>query len=162
MFDTLRSLGLESVAHLWPYGRSAKKREDPKAVIEKSRGLALSRCAIHILPICVSIVIISISTINIYLGRTLRGSIASIAVNIALLQGAAKMQELLIVGSTTAVVMHVLRHELVSGDGVPFGLLGGGFQFSGLGYFWAPEFWGAVLHATLTFRKKATLAGTLL
>jgi len=162
MFDTLRSLGLESVAHLWPYGRLAKRREDPKAVIEKSRGLALSRCAIHILPICVSIVIISISTIHIYLGRTLPGSIASIAVNIALLQGAAKMQELLIVGSTTAVVMHVLRHELVSGDGVPFGLLGGGFQFSGLGYFWAPEFWGAMLHTPLTFRKKATLAGTLL
>ncbi|KAK0252968.1 hypothetical protein LTR35_017047 [Friedmanniomyces endolithicus] len=142
MFDTLRSLGLESVAHLWPYGRLAKKREDPKAVIEKSRGLALSRCAIHILPICVSIVIISISTIHIYLGP--------------------KLQELLIVGSTTAVVMHVLRHELISGDGVPFGLLGGGFQFSGLGYFWAPEFWGAILHAPLTFRKKATLAGTLL
>ncbi|TKA76390.1 hypothetical protein B0A55_05259 [Friedmanniomyces simplex] len=72
------------------------------------------------------------------------------------------MQELLIVGSTTAVVMHVLRHELISGVGVPFGLLGGGFQFSGLSYFWAPEFWGAMLHAPLTFRKKATLAGTLL
>ncbi|KAK0306158.1 hypothetical protein LTR01_006506 [Friedmanniomyces endolithicus] len=142
MFDTLRSLGLESVAHLWPWGRLAKKREDPKAVIEKSRGLALSRCAIHILPICVSIVIISISTIHIYLGP--------------------KLQELLIVGSTTAVVMHVLRHELISGDGVPFGLLGGGFQFSGLGYFWAPEFWGAMLHSRLTYRKKATLAATLL
>ncbi|KAK3620433.1 hypothetical protein LTR56_023405 [Elasticomyces elasticus] len=162
MFDTLRSIGLENVFHVWPYRRSARKREDSKAIIEQSRKLALSRCAIHIFPICVSIVIITISNINIYLGRTLPGSIPSVAVNIALLQGAAKLQELLIVASTTAVVMDVLRYELLRGDGVPFGLLGSGFQFSELSFFWSPEFWGAMIYAPLTRRKRAILGGTLM
>lgn len=47
-----------------------------------------------------------------------------------LLQIAAKVQELLIVGSVGSVIFHVLRSELVFGDGMPLGLLVSGFSFS--------------------------------
>jgi hypothetical protein len=41
----------------------------------------------------------------------------------ALLQIAAKTQKLLIVASLTTVVVHRLRHDLIDGEGVPFGLV---------------------------------------
>ena len=72
------------------------------------------------------------------------GLILSAPINTALLQLAAKIQELLIIASLTALVTHYLRKEMLSGQGVPLGMIGGGFLFSSLRYFWSPDFWGSL------------------
>lgn len=120
--------------------------EQPKAVFQSSRMLVLASSAVHFLPISVSTVLISLNLSGSYLGRTLPGSIIDPAINLALLQIAAKIHELLIVASVTTVVLHFIRKELVHGDGLPLGMLMGAFMFSGLSYFWSPELigsWGA-------------------
>lgn len=133
----LRSLGFELP---FIFGIATNTEEKPKEIIQTSRPLAIARCSIHVLPICVSITILVLNLGNSYLGRGLPGSIIDPSINIALLQVAAKIQELLIVASVTTIVMHVLRSELVHGEGLPLGLLAGGFLYSSLSYFWSPEF----------------------
>ncbi|KAK5091217.1 hypothetical protein LTR05_001398 [Lithohypha guttulata] len=136
----LRSLGFELP---FIFGIATNTEEKPKEIIQPSRPLAIARCSIHVLPICVSVTILVLNFGNSYLGRGLPGSIIDPSINIALLQVAAKIQELLIVASVTTIVMHVLRSELVHGEGLPLGLLAGGFLYSSLSYFWSPEFWGS-------------------
>src|SRR2546423_10647219 len=119
----LRSVGLD-LPFILGFGRGDK--EPPKVVIRRSRALALCRCAVHILPVCVSITIITLNLYRYYTGRTLTGSILNVSVNIALLQIAAKVQEMLIVGSVTTMVIDVIRTELISGEGVALGAVSGG------------------------------------
>ena len=135
----LRATGLELLS-LLGFGR--KTHEVPKPVFQTSRRTALLRAGVHVLPILASTAMITINLQNIYVGRTLTGEIKDAAVNIAMLQVTAKIQELLLVASLTSIVVYRLRRELVT-DGVPLGAIGGAFLFSSMSYFWSPEFWGS-------------------
>ena len=146
----IRSIGLELLT-LIGFGHSV--RELPKPVIETAIGTVLSRSVVHVLPILASITIITINLKNVFLGRTLTGSILNPAINIAFLQVAAKIQELLIIASLTTIVVHTIREQLLFRDGVPFGILGGAFLFSSLSYFWSPEFWGSMKWKTTAWTK---------
>jgi len=153
----LRSIGLELLTLI---GFGSAPRELPKPAIQTSVGIVLSRSAIHILPILASVTIITINFKNVFLGRTLTESILDPAINIALLQVAAKIQELLILASLTTIVVHRIRERMLIGDGVPFGILGGAFLFSSLSYFWSPEFWGSMKWRNTAWTK-FRLYGTL-
>jgi len=107
----------------------------------------------------VSVVAISLNLKHAFLGRTLLGSLGQ-PMNMALIQVAAKLQEMLIVASLAALVMQVIRDEMMHGDGVPLGLIGGGFQFASLSYFWSPEFWGSIGPGT-RFKRRCRLWGLL-
>jgi hypothetical protein len=137
----LRSIGFEIP---FIFGHNRKHPEIPKSVIQTSRRLALARASVHIIPSAVSINIICLNLFHLYLGRTLPGSINDPSVNSALLQVAAKIQELLIVASMTTIVTRIIRQELCSGASVPLGIIGGGFMFTTLSYFWSPELWGSL------------------
>lgn len=63
--------------------------------------------------------------------------------NIALLQTAAKLQELLIVASLATIVFQLTRDELLFGDGLPLGLLAAGVDFTKLS-FWSPKTLGSL------------------
>lgn len=153
----LRSLGFEL-----PFILSGHQNTDepPKCVYRKSRRLALARCGVHILPILVSITVICLNLVHSYLGRTLPGSIPEPSDNIALLQVAAKAHELFIVASAVTVAMEVIRQELVSGEGVPLGMLVGGFMCTGLSYFWSAELFGA-LKATCSWASRIRIFAIL-
>ena len=122
----LRSVGAELLALLF----RSSPRELPKPVVQTSLGVVLSGLAVHILPILASVAIIAINLANLYCGRTLTGSILDPAINIALLQVNAKILELLIIASLTTIVIHSIRQEMLYGDGVPLGVVGGAFLFS--------------------------------
>ena len=47
----------------------------------------------------------------------------------------------------------ILRHELIYGDGVPLGLVGAGFAFTGLSYFWSPGFLCSLRYKARLWRK---------
>ncbi|KAL8748045.1 MAG: hypothetical protein Q9190_000130 [Brigantiaea leucoxantha] len=141
----LRNVGLGVVNGLsaWLRGRG-HRREQKKIAISTSRWTALSRCGVHIFPTLVSAIIIAVNFRQVYIGIDFRKGAGSETVNIALLQTAAKLQELLIIASLATVIFQLLRDELIYGDGIPLGLLGAGFDFAKLSFFWSSEIFGSL------------------
>ncbi|KAL8879309.1 MAG: hypothetical protein Q9198_003054 [Flavoplaca austrocitrina] len=127
--------------------------EPKKAVIESSRWLALSRCTVHIIPALFSIALVALNLKGFYIGHSLQGLIVDDDTNLALLQVAAKVHELLITASTGAILFDSLRHELMYGDGVPLGLVGAGSAFTGRSYFWSPNFLCSLRYRARLWRK---------
>ena len=151
----LRSFGLEIISVLIRARIKSPSGEPKKPILRKSRWLALSRCAVHILPIIVSIGLVILNLLHIYIGDHIRGDIFTNSdnTNLAMLQVTAKIQELLVVGSTGNIVFHIIRNELIDGDGLPLGLIGAGLQFSGLSFLWSPAFLCSVPYRARLWRK---------
>jgi hypothetical protein len=157
----LRAIGLEILAASLPISKDPSKRlsktqnegEGAKVILRHDVLIALSRCAVHILPITVLIGLIWINYSNLYIGPTFVVDPKMDTIFLAGIQLAAKVQELLCVASLTTVVLQALRTELLS-EGIPLGLLGCGIWYSSLSSFWSPEFWGA-LHWSCTGYKRA-------
>ncbi|KAI4234521.1 MAG: hypothetical protein L6R40_006726 [Gallowayella cf. fulva] len=144
----LRNIGLAIVNDLVAHIRNGVSQvEKKKIVINRSLTLALARCSVHIIPVLVSITLLIVNTKQVFIGIDFNSNIKSVTVNLALLQTAAKLQELLIVASLATVAFQLLRHELIHGDGLPLGLLAAGFDFTRLSYFWSPEMLGAFRNA---------------
>lgn len=111
------------------------KGEPPKVLIQSSRWIALSRCAVHLLPAAVSISLVGLNLSGFFIGHNLDGAgSAGDDFKQSTLQVAAKLQELLIVASTTSIIFHVLLKELTMGDGLPLGLLVSGWSFASIRY----------------------------
>ena len=125
--------------------------ESPKPVLRCSRWIALSRCAIHILPCSVFLFLIPLNYQAMYLGPGFSYR-QSNGLFLALFQIAAKVMEILCVASLTTVVLHVLRHELMQ-DGVPLGFVGSGLYFSQVTFFWSPEMLAGALHCVKSWKK---------
>lgn len=124
--------------------------EEEKELFTKSRWSALARCGVHILPALISIVLITLNLYGFYIGFELQGPRGTDSVKLGVLQVTAKIQvrttttlvvgillttcgqELLIVASSSEIILHWVRWQLVYGDGLPLGLLGSGFTFSQL------------------------------
>ena len=125
--------------------RSRKHRvEHKKVAVSSSRWLALSRCGVHILPTMVSIVLVAINFRGDFIGIDFNSRIKAETMNIALLQTAAKFQELLIVASLATIVFQLTRDELLFGDGIPLGLLAAGIDLTKLSFFWSPQTLGSL------------------
>jgi hypothetical protein len=118
--------------------------EGLKVVVAESKITALRRCAIHLLPILTSTTILVLNLHGHYIGQDFRGLIKSETINIMLLQVAAKLNELIIVASLGLIILHMVRHELLFGDGLPLGLIGSGLTFSNFQFFFRKEFYGAL------------------
>ncbi|KAH7184831.1 uncharacterized protein B0J16DRAFT_398325, partial [Fusarium flagelliforme] len=130
--------------------------EEPKRLFTMSRKVALARCGVHILPSCVSLILITINLLSYFIGAELQSFQNSDDMKMGILQICAKVQELLVVASLSTVIFHVLRSELVFGPGLPLGLLGAGFNF-----FWSQEFWGSTQYEEAMLRK-ASIFGLLI
>ena len=112
--------------------------------MSSSPWLALGRCGVHILPILVSSAIIAINLKQLFIGINFKGPIQSETINIAFLQTAAKVQELLIIASLTTIVFQLTRDELIYGEGLPLGLVSAGADFTKLSFFWSPQLFGSL------------------
>lgn len=145
----LHTLGLEIFAARL---RKWRTPEEPKAVLRKSFWIALSRCSIHLLPTIVFAGLIYINYSIFYIGPNFKHKARSDAVYLAVIQIAAKVQELLCIASLTAIVLQFLRSELL-GDGVPIGLLGSGTWFSSISSLWSPDFLVAAWWSFTSFRR---------
>ena len=142
-YPLLRTLGLQLLPRITVLRREAgNKAERPKPIIQSSLSVALAQSSIHVLPILTLAVVISLNLGHLFLGRTIPRPFLDNTIMIAMFQVLAKLQELLIVSSLTSIVFSAIRHQLISGSGVPLEFLCAGFTFSQPSYFWSPEFWG--------------------
>lgn len=51
---------------------------------------------------------------------------------------------MLIVASLATFVFELIRNEMMYREGVPLGVIGGGFSFSNLSFLWSPQLWSLI------------------
>ena len=149
----IRAIGFEVLNTLC---RRWTASEEPKPVLRRSHWIALSRCAIHILPCLVFLFLIPLNYSAMYLGPGFSYR-ESDQIYLVLFQIAAKILEIVCVASLTTVVLHVLRHDLLR-DGVPLGFVGSGMFFSQANWFWSPEMLVGALHCVKSWKRLSLLA----
>jgi hypothetical protein len=141
----LRAVGLGILAII-------RGDEPPKVLVYKSRRAVIFRSAVHVLPACVSLILITLNLHGYFIGRELQGYSGTDDGKLGALQVAAKIQvisplaasllqdqrlialydcqELLILASVAAVILHVLRLKLTCKEGIPLGFLGADRSFT--------------------------------
>ncbi|KAH8766390.1 hypothetical protein F5882DRAFT_442895 [Hyaloscypha sp. PMI_1271] len=100
--------------------------EQPKTVISRRRKDAFLRSLIHIPAIVITLGALSLSFRAVFWQAPT--SYTNTVLNI--LQFVAKAHEAFIIFSLTAIVFRRLRYEIICQDGIPFGLLSFGLQYS--------------------------------
>lgn len=153
----LRAVGLKVLNSVY-YGRNGDSltKEPRKNVFTKSAWVAFQRSLVHLLPSIASIVVIALNLNGFFIGFELAGIPGHDQVDMAALQVAAKLQELLIIASIGSIVYHRLRHDLLNRS-IPFGLLGSGLSFTQISHLWSPEFL-----ASLTCKGNQTLIAVII
>lgn len=154
-----RALGISLVYHLYyklrHWGGSVE--EAKKIALRKDLWMACLAGSIHILPITASMVLVVLNWRGYYIGSELAGPVGQDDARFIGLQFAAKLHELTISASLTAVIFSYVRHELMTDSGLPFGAIVAGLQFKEISYLWSLEFWGAVRASWRRKRDKTVL-----
>jgi hypothetical protein len=81
----IRSIGLGIITIV-------NQGEPRKVLVNQSRKLALARCGVHMLPACVSIIIVVINVQGYFIGNELQGALDGDGLKLAAMQIAAKIQ----------------------------------------------------------------------
>lgn len=120
--------------------------EDKKQAVIKSFPLAIvTLIAAHFLPLGGAMTLVVMNIRGYYLGGGFTGSqYPSTDVKLSLLQFAAKAHEVMMQASLSVIVIGLIRHELVVGEGIPFGAIFGSLQFTNISYLFSKEFMGMV------------------
>jgi hypothetical protein len=127
----------------------------------QSRLKATLRCVVHVVPVSAAIALLVLNASNHYIGGELSGASGQDTQKLAALLFAAKLHELFMLASLSAMVITYIRKELVFGDGVPFGTVFSASQFKDLTFLWSPELWGTVYHEWEKRRTKWFIIGLL-
>lgn len=72
-------------------------------------------------------------------------------------QFGAKVHEIAIEVSLSALIFSYVKYELMLGDGIPFGALFFGLQVSQASYLWSLEFWGIASSRNISLKSKLHL-----
>ena len=146
----LRAFGLALFTSLhlrrWLRGQA---REPLKIAIRQSRAVALMRSLIHIVPIALALWLITLNWVTYYVG--------SYTLDQTYYQIGAKALEIMIQASLATITLAYTRHELVAGNGLPFGALFSGLQVNQISYLWSMELWGSIRSQSLPIRRKLFL-----
>ncbi len=123
--------------------------EKTKVAIRRNRTTALLRALIHVFPVGVALWEIVLNWNTYFVGYHVY--------NLAYYQFGAKMHEIAIQASLSAVIFSYVRYELMLGDGIPFGALFSGLQISQASYLWSMEFWGTISSRNIRWKNKLCL-----
>lgn len=105
--------------------------------------MAIFAGSIHFIPIAATVIICYLALAGYYIGSELTGISNEDSERFIGLQFAAKLHELTINASLTAVIFSFVRHQLAVAGGLPFGALFTGLQFQEISFLWSMELWGA-------------------
>lgn len=127
-----------------PFGKGFEERT--KIAVRKSRSTALLRALVHVIPVGVAIWEVMLNWNTYYVGSS--------ALRLVYYQFAAKAHEMMIQASLATIISSYIRHEMVLGNGIPFGALFSGLQINQISYLWSMEFWGSVVSNHLSSWKR--------
>ncbi|KIV84771.1 hypothetical protein PV11_00529 [Exophiala sideris] len=108
-------------------------REEKKLVLQSGYRWSFFECAVHILPICATVVVAYFNLAGWFIGSSLQGLTGDTyqAIDRFCLQVTAKLLDLLIVSSISVVIMDVVSYLLLADSrGLPLGLLSAKFRFA--------------------------------
>ena len=129
-----------------PLGPVHYTQESPKTVL--TPGVSCGAFAIHLVALIATGAVVCLSFANVYAfdeGPMALGTDTLVKNVLHLLQFAAKLHEIIIVGSLTTMVMYFLRRRLVDSHGIPLGLLTGAYQASTLSALFNKSIWAGGL-----------------
>ena len=66
---------------------------------------------------------------------------------------------ILVTSSLTIMFFHIVRHQLLHGDGLPLSLVGVGFTFTKLDFLWSPSAWLGLRGASSIFLRALIVFG---
>ncbi|KAF2444320.1 hypothetical protein P171DRAFT_494611 [Karstenula rhodostoma CBS 690.94] len=124
----LRSVGLKLLVF-------SSEGEKQKEVVSDSRWIAFTRAGVHILPITFSALLIGLND-----GELLNGPMMNTFMTLVL-QVLAKLHELTIVGSLTAIALDTVRCHLLD-QGLSIGLLSSGLSIGTPSWLWTKDTFG--------------------
>jgi hypothetical protein len=115
-------------------------RNGPHLAIERKSTLPLSQISLHLLSSALTCVILGLCVRNVYFADLTQ---PDLNMRLNAFQFVARFHEFLIAASMSSIVLYHLRYELVSGKGLPFGLVTSGFQVSSPQFLFQRSFWRA-------------------
>lgn len=144
-----RALGLSAIIPFikflrHPFGKGFE--EQTKIAIRKSRSAALLRASVRVVTVGIAIWEVTLNWNTNYLGST--------AFWLVYNQIAAKAHEMTIQASLATIIFSYVRHQMVLGNGIPFGALFSGLQINQLSHLWSMELWGSVVSNHLSSWKR--------
>ena len=145
----LRGLGLGIVVTTFHGLFNRDFSEPEKVVIRKSRLTALLRMFIHIVPMGVALAEIILNMKGHYLGSEFNKQ--------SYVQFAAKAHELTMQASLATIVLSLIRYEVTSREGLPFGAFLGSLQFYQISYLWSIELWSSIFAPDYRLARKLRL-----
>ncbi|KAI1114829.1 hypothetical protein F5Y14DRAFT_154537 [Nemania sp. NC0429] len=131
-------------------------REKPKIALTKR--FSWLHPLVHLLPVGVTLGILQLSLRWVYLDDDTRYDTRWQAV----LQFPAKVHEILVVGSLSAMVLHIFRRMLVNSKGIPLGLMVGAFQIGSAEYLISKSFVKPLRHSLMHGQYKTFLVAVAL
>ncbi len=142
VWDVSRALGFQPICQALLEACGLHTREVKHVAIRKSRTIAFFIALLHFLPRSGAVTLVWLICRVYYIGHELAGSIGQDNLRLLSLQFAAKVHELLMITSLSAVVFTIIQAFLVFGDGVPLGALSAGMQVNHVAFLWSKEFLG--------------------
>ena len=124
---------------------SRETMEEPKVVL--ARHFQWGQSLIHLVAVAITAGLAYLNFAEVYAfdqaaAHTRHVTIAEITNS---LQFAAKIHEIFIVASLSAMLMHVVRRKLLRDKGVPLGLLTSGYQASAVEFFFSKAMWASFI-----------------
>ncbi|KAK0639811.1 hypothetical protein B0T16DRAFT_463448 [Cercophora newfieldiana] len=120
------------------------EEERPKPAMNKTRGTAWVRGAVHIVPALAAVGLMVLNSSSYFIGGELAGARNQDVQKLAALQFAAKFHELLMLASLTMILSTQIRKELFFGDGLPFGAVFAPSEFRNISFLWSLQMSGLV------------------
>ncbi|ORY57863.1 uncharacterized protein BCR38DRAFT_478152 [Pseudomassariella vexata] len=130
---------------------STFSKEKPKKVLQKGFGFAAY--LIHIITLGISAAVLQLSFRFVYWSDDDKWNENRWTLGLSqeevsnMLQFPAKIHEIFIVTSMSAIIFAIIRRMLIGRRGVPFGLLMGGYQIYSAEYLFSSGFWGPLTYA---------------
>ncbi|TGO30169.1 hypothetical protein BPAE_0007g00460 [Botrytis paeoniae] len=121
---------------------SFNEAEPTKYALDNRRTILLLDLLLHLGPIAITGALVYLNVKSVYWSDVDNGKWQNNFLNA--LQFAAKIHEIWIIISITAITSHFVVFFLACGSGLPFGLLGAGFQTGNFGFFFRRAFWSAM------------------
>lgn len=109
-----------------------------KAIIKYNRRETLEICVIHLLPIAATGVLLFLNLSSVFFEPV---GVSNQNARLNAIQFAAKLHEVSVTLSLSAIVLNYVQYQLLNGRGVPLSSLFAPFQISNLSSLWSPGLW---------------------
>lgn len=135
------------ILHLHPLGqvlrRYRRKHESPKVALYHNRKIAVLSIFLHITPLTsvIFLMILNLKTRNF-------GNVST-SITTAL-QFVAKWLEILIQSSLAAILLDVVRRQILGTSALPLGAFVAPYRLTDVSYLWSLEYWGSIRATSLS------------